>query len=739
MEDCDHPFLSCLCLTYNRPKCVDSILACYQAFDWPISRRELIILDDGGLHKPQQGAGWRLVTVAQRFSSLGEKRNFAMSLVADDCWAIVVMDDDDIYLPWTLRAHFFALAQAEWSRPGQVYHAKGDSLHVANTDGLYHASWAFRRDVIIQAGGYPPMNSGEDQVLAAKLMAAGVSVMDPTSAFPPFFILEWETGYPHLSLMENETGWSQMQSLRDDLQNDVNSELRTVTPQWRKDYINMARQVIAQRQTPGISSPTCDDAMRSPPTFPHVRIIGEIGKAGGNGPSNGQYALQMALQQENEAADRQWLHIGGDLRAGEIPWFWSWEHRPQAVACSREGRPFFIGPNVLFLNSQAPRADLLESELLDSPHCLAMFCHSIWYDELIRQHRGPHSDCPIVRIPYPVIPWVSVPQEPADFDLLVYLKQDKFDSLAAQLRQLPLRTVLIRYGEYVREELSEIASRCRMCVYLTDDEQGGLALQEILMTGCPTIGLRSGAPLVVDKLTGRIVAQLDESLVREAMREVDSYPRAQVAKVAAVMFSTRRIAKSFIDTLDRLRRGSLSKYQLKAQPTQPATTSLDMTAWKMFWIERLASRRVMIHCLDSSAAGAEILAKLPFEVSAELYFCESTPSDSLSLFASTPVTNINKPEAMLLAERHFDVVVVVAPTLDLPQLRNRLAKTGRFPGREVVTISQSTKASHTREQVDDMPSASLSQRGGLVGQERLDETRATERFTFESVNVAFWR
>ncbi len=248
MEDSDHPFLSCVCLTYNRPKCVDSILACYQAFDWPISRRELIILDDGGLHRTQQGSGWRLVTAAQRFSTLGEKRNFATTLVARDCWAIVVMDDDDIYLPWTLRAHFFALAQAGWSRPSQVYHAKGDSLHLANTGGLYHASWAFRRDVLTRVGGYPQINNGEDQVLAASLMAAGVSVMDPISAFPPFFILEFETGYPHLSLMDNETGWSQMQSLRDKLHGHLNSEPRTVTPQWRKDYIKMARQAIAQGQ-----------------------------------------------------------------------------------------------------------------------------------------------------------------------------------------------------------------------------------------------------------------------------------------------------------------------------------------------------------------------------------------------------------------------------------------------------------------------------------------------------------
>ncbi len=487
------------------------------------------------------------------------------------------------------------------------------------------------------------------------------------------------------------------------------------------------------------SSPSREDAVRSQPVFPDVRIIGDIRSTGCNGPSNGQYALQKALRQDNETANRQWLQIGGDLRTGEIPWFWSWEHRPQAVACSREGRPFFIGPNVLFLNSQAPRSDLLESELLDSPHCLAMICHSTWYDELIRQNRGSQNDCPIVRIPYPVIPHVSVPQEPADFDLLIYLKQDKFSSLAAQLQQPPLRTVLIRYGEYVREELCEIASRCRMCVYLTDDEQGGLALQEILMTGCPTIGLRTGAPLVVDKLTGRIVTQLDESILREAMRDVESYPRVQVAKAAALMFSTGRIAKSFIDTLDRLRRESLSRNQSKAQPTPPQPTSMDVAAWKMFWVERFASRRVVIHCLDSSAAISEILAKLPLEVSAELSLCESDPSDSLSLPKSTPVTNIDNLDAMLPTDHHFDVVVVMAPTLDLPQLRNRLAKTGCFPGREVVTIFQATEIDPTKAQVKDLPSAGRSQKGRLVVQERFDENRAAERFTFESVNIASWR
>ena len=61
-----------------------------------------------------------------------------------------------------------------------------------------------------------------------------------------------------------------------------------------------------------------------------------------------------------------------------------------------------------------------------------------------------------------------------------------------------------------RADLSslEAARRSRACAYLADDDHGPLALQEILLAGCPTVGVRTGASFVKTGETGVLVDRL---------------------------------------------------------------------------------------------------------------------------------------------------------------------------------------------------------------------------------------
>jgi hypothetical protein len=56
--------------------------------------------------------------------------------------------------------------------------------------------------------------------------------------------------------------------------------------------------------------------------------------------------------------------------------------------------------------------------------------------------------------------------------------------------------------------LFEAARRSRTCAYLADDDHGPLALQEILLAGCPVVGVRTGAPFIQDGVTGVFVERL---------------------------------------------------------------------------------------------------------------------------------------------------------------------------------------------------------------------------------------
>ncbi|MBN2476894.1 MAG: glycosyltransferase family 2 protein [Pirellulales bacterium] len=192
--------IAAVCCTYLRPVELGRMIRCFELQDH--AARELIVLDDAGQYDNQRGDRWRLISTGRRFPSLGEKRNAAVALVADDVEALAVWDDDDLYLPWALSASAAALRIAPWSRPSLVLRPQRDgSLRQHATGGLFHGGWAYRREALRQVGGYPAVNNGEDQALAGRLERAGLESADPIAwGGRPFYIYTWGTGW-HLSGM----------------------------------------------------------------------------------------------------------------------------------------------------------------------------------------------------------------------------------------------------------------------------------------------------------------------------------------------------------------------------------------------------------------------------------------------------------------------------------------------------------------------------------------------------------
>jgi len=123
------------------------------------------------------------------------------------------------------------------------------------------------------------------------------------------------------------------------------------------------------------------------------------------------------------------------------------------------------------------------------------------------KHRGPANTSPIVTWPYSIDPSPGEPL-PDEYDLLVYSKNGHRPGLLEHLCELFPRHVVLHYGQYKRDQLFEAARRSRACAYLADDDHGPLALQEILLAGCPVVGVRTGAPFIQDGVTGVFVDRL---------------------------------------------------------------------------------------------------------------------------------------------------------------------------------------------------------------------------------------
>lgn len=194
--------IAAVCCSFRRPKKLGHMIRCFERQDY--ENRELVVLDDAGQYENTRGDRWRLVSVPNRFATLGQKRNAAAGLVSPDTEALAIWDDDDLYLPWALSASVAALQVAPWSRPSIVLHPQPDgSLRQHETGGLFQGGWALRRDAFDRIGGYPAVNRGEDKGLAIRLIVAGFPWADPMRlGYRPFYVYDWAGS--HLSAMPRD-------------------------------------------------------------------------------------------------------------------------------------------------------------------------------------------------------------------------------------------------------------------------------------------------------------------------------------------------------------------------------------------------------------------------------------------------------------------------------------------------------------------------------------------------------
>jgi glycosyltransferase involved in cell wall biosynthesis len=204
--------IACVCVTYLRAHLLGRVIRCF--LRQTHEDRELIILDDAGEYASQEGDRWRLISIDQRFRSLGEKRNAATALVSADVDAVHLWDDDDLYMPWALEAAAEALEHAAVSRPSQVLNATTPDMRTLQrhyTGGLYHGGWAYRLDAFHALGGYRNYDNGEDQELLARFPQFGISTADPIEhGFDPAYIYTSEQNNSYRMSHCGPDGWREL-------------------------------------------------------------------------------------------------------------------------------------------------------------------------------------------------------------------------------------------------------------------------------------------------------------------------------------------------------------------------------------------------------------------------------------------------------------------------------------------------------------------------------------------------
>jgi glycosyltransferase involved in cell wall biosynthesis len=180
--------ITAVCCTCNRPITLGRIIKCFERQTYP--DRELVILDDLGQYNNQTGDRWRLVSVTQRFPTLGEKRNACAEFATGDFLA--VWDDDDFYYPHALESLVEALEVAQLVQPRVAMDFRPDGTLVCQETFrkpgfyAYHGCWGYRREAFLRVGGYPAINCGDDGELQGRFQAAKIRSIDIKT--PPFYV-----------------------------------------------------------------------------------------------------------------------------------------------------------------------------------------------------------------------------------------------------------------------------------------------------------------------------------------------------------------------------------------------------------------------------------------------------------------------------------------------------------------------------------------------------------------------
>lgn len=128
-----------------------------------------------------------------------------------------------------------AIADADYTIPTVIYKDKRDRLERKANQYLFHGVWAFRRTAFHQVGGYPFIQSGQDQGLLRRFKSAKLRRADPIQFDArPSYIYRWYTAHSkHISAMGAD-GY-------DRLAHDPADPIANLNPRWGQDWSRLAR------------------------------------------------------------------------------------------------------------------------------------------------------------------------------------------------------------------------------------------------------------------------------------------------------------------------------------------------------------------------------------------------------------------------------------------------------------------------------------------------------------------
>lgn len=225
--------ISVLIPAFGRVQLLEELLQCY--LNQTAVDTECIILNDYGAHQLYYKDPRITVVNADRYASVGEKRN-ALAAMANGQW-ITFWDDDDLYLSGHLQSLLDLVPRFVSGLASRQYRNWIDSagkLYRYDFSPLLH-TLLIDNQTFQSIGGFPPISVDEDVALMQAIMAQslliGPSSQDDVS---PTCIIRQSTGHYHLSDYNDGNAYDSINGLVQSTNQPVGDY--TLSPHWDVDY-----------------------------------------------------------------------------------------------------------------------------------------------------------------------------------------------------------------------------------------------------------------------------------------------------------------------------------------------------------------------------------------------------------------------------------------------------------------------------------------------------------------------
>lgn len=240
----DLPKVSCLCPTYGRPHLIGEAIESFLRQDYP-GEMELIVLNDHP-EMPLSGTwpGVTLVNLTERCGSLGGKRNKLAALATGEVF--LPWDDDDICLPHRISVTVARMRNHHYYKPTDLWWWADGSAEF-HEGAMAHAMAGYSRALFDSCGGYPLIDSGEDQGFDHCVKRLGLWDSGALGREDAFYIYRRNhVKTYHVSGYSFGSGWDECAAHVADT---IEPGMKAITAEWSVPYDRIIASHIAERHT----------------------------------------------------------------------------------------------------------------------------------------------------------------------------------------------------------------------------------------------------------------------------------------------------------------------------------------------------------------------------------------------------------------------------------------------------------------------------------------------------------